>query len=133
MSDSKRDEFFEEIFEYSQFSRCGLSEDDEEPSASCDCMDHPEDSDNTLRTGNYVTCILQRKEPPEYYDVDNPIWVIEYVACYDCPVASLFDRTDKDSPIAVVEGELVRGNDCLTLDPRFVWDLHVPDEQTVDV
>lgn len=133
MSQDKRSQFFDEIFANSHFSRCGGESNESEPKTKCDCMEHNGDSDSTLRSGNYVTCILQRTDTPEYHDVDGPIWTIEYVACFDCPVASLYERVEKTAPIAIVEGEFTRGEDCLVLEPRYIWDLHLPDEQSVDV
>lgn len=133
MANSDREMFFDEIFDHSTYSRCGVVDgNDTEPRTSCDCMQHEPQTSDSIRSGNYVTCILKRKKTPKDYEFDGYIWVVEYIACYDCPVASLFERTDKSSPVAVVEGELLRGEDCLQLDPRYIWDLHVP-EETIDV
>jgi len=126
---SKREQYFDEIFNNNLYSRCGSSNKDVEPKVSCDCIEHDEGDNDTIRSGNYVTCILKRKEAPEDYETDDAIWVIKYVSCFDCPVASLFERVDKESPIAVVEGELIRGEDCLVLSPRYIWDLHLPKDK----
>lgn len=129
----QRDEFAEEIFEFSSYSRFCVDAGDGTPKCNCDCLHHDEDDSQTIREGNLVSAILVRKDPPEYYSCDHPIWVVEYVACYDCKIASLYERVDKESAVAVVEGEATLGDDCLTLEPRYIWDLHIPTENSAEI
>lgn len=130
MTTSKnREQLIDEIFSYSEYSRCTStpSQDNEIPKTTCDCVDHPNELSETLREGAYVTCILQRRQTPEMYDVSHPVWVIQAVTCSDCPIAAAYERIEKDTSTAIVEGVLEPGEDCLVLSPRFVWDMHQPE------
>lgn len=131
--DWSRKQFVDEIVEPPFLSRCGLTENDELPHETCECFNHPKEYPRRIREGTMAVCILERKESPEYYEHDGPIWVVDGVCCDQCPAASLYERADKENPIAVVEGVLQHGDNCLVLDPRCVWDLHIPTDAVTNV
>lgn len=131
MTTTNREQLVDEIFTYSEYSRCGnLSKDDETglPTVSCACIDHPDSTSDVLREGSYVTCILQRHPNPDLYEVSHPIWSVHSVICAECPVASIYERADKTTSTAIVEGVLQPGEDCLVFSPRYIWDMHQPEQ-----
>lgn len=132
-STDKRQQFVDEIVEPPFYSRCGIDSDGKLATEECECFDHPEELPKQLREGNFAVCILQRKEAPEYYECDGPMWIVDGICCDQCPASSLYERADKDVPTAVVEGQLQNGDDCLVFSPRYVWDLHIPKKNLTNV
>lgn len=133
-TDEKRTRFIDEIVEAPFYSRCGIDTDDDAlPYEDCECLDHPDEYPKRLREGMMAVGILQRKQAPEYYEYDGAMWVVDGICCDQCPANSLYERADKSQPVAVVEGILQNGDDCLVLHPRYVWDLHIPTDNVTNV
>ena len=88
----------------------------EKSNVSCDCKTHSQYS--KLREGNKISAVLTKQ---------NQSWEINKITCWQCSVRDIVERIQTNTPIAIVEGTLLRESDSeyRINDPK-IWDVLKP-------